>query len=113
VAGVAALWWQAVRQSDAPANATVVRGKLLGGAQAKGFSPAVYPSDRGAGRVLAPQDGLAAVAERPTRRALQPLGEPAWANGAIRKVVGSDFEPISFDFGGVRAAVPGGRKNLC
>ena len=43
VAGVAALWWQAVRQSDLPANATLVRGKLLEGAQSGGFSPTVYP----------------------------------------------------------------------
>ncbi len=56
VAGVAALWWQAVKQSDLPANSTLVRGKLLAGADRDGFSPAVYPGERGSGRALAPED---------------------------------------------------------
>jgi subtilisin family serine protease len=57
VAGVAALWWQAVRQSDLPANATLVRGKLLAGAQGNSFSASVYPAERGAGMATAPGDG--------------------------------------------------------
>ncbi len=68
VAGVAALWWQAVRQSDLPANATLVRGKLIESAQGKGFSRAVYPAERGAGRVVAPLDGMAIAARRPATR---------------------------------------------
>ncbi|MGH6926155.1 MAG: S8 family peptidase [Propylenella sp.] len=73
VAGVAALWWQAVRQSDLPANATLVRSKLVSGAESRGFSASIYPAERGAGRVMAPQDGLAVSARRPTFRA--PRGE--------------------------------------
>ncbi len=115
VAGVAALWWQAVRQSDLPANATVVRGKLVGSAQAKGFSPAVYPAERGAGRVSAPQDGLA-ISSRSAERGARspwPRGDLAWAAEGPRRMAGSDFEPISIDIGRARSASPGRRRDLC
>ncbi len=113
VAGVAALWWQAIRQSNLPANATVVRGKLVGSAQTKGFSPAVYPSERGAGLVSAPQDGLAIVSPKsaePDRRRRDRLPYAADARGATSR---PDFEPISIGFGRAAAALPGGRRNLC
>ncbi len=99
VAGVAALWWQAVKQSDLPANATLVRGKLLASAQRGDFSPAVYPGERGAGRVVAPADS-ASVA--PRRVAREPQAERAddaiWASEAYRRAVQADFEPISDRF---------------
>lgn len=114
VAGVAALWWQATRQSDLPANATVVRGKLLESAQVRGFSPAVFPSERGAGLALAPQDGLAIVSRRlagegstARRRSL------GWARDGIRPLGNADFEPISVDLGKARPVSSGGRRNLC
>ena len=112
VAGVAALWWQAVRQSDLPANATVVRGKLVGSAQAKGFSPAVYPSERGAGRAFAPQDGLASLLrDRPRSRPRR--GDAAWAGRPRRPAdarISSRFRSISE--GVVQPASTGGRS-LC
>jgi len=110
VAGVAALWWQAVRQSDLPANATVVRGKLVGSAQAKGFSPAVYPAERGAGCASAPQDGRAITTPKPGECGIR--GDRAWAADAPRPVPVADFEPISIEFGKVpRVSTGGGR--LC
>ncbi len=53
-AGIAALWWEAVAQGGLPANATVVRDKLIASAQSRGFSPGISAAERGAGRVLAP-----------------------------------------------------------
>ena len=41
VAGVTALRWRAVKQSELPANATLVRGKLLANAESNGFSAAL------------------------------------------------------------------------
>jgi len=114
VAGVAALWWQAVRQSDLPANATVVRGKLVGSAQGKGISSAIYPTEWGAGRVCAPLDGLTMVPTQPAERYERDergRGD-AWADRS-RKTVGAAFEPISIDFGRARQSVTGSRRNLC
>ena len=96
VAGVAALWWQAVRQSDLPANATVVRGKLVGSAQAKGFSPAVYPAERGAGRVSAPQDGLAMAAARSAERGA-PVRDDACLGGGCATQVAQPRFRADFD----------------
>jgi len=96
VAGVAALWWQAIRQSDLPANATLVRGKLLAGASRDGFSLAVYPGDRGAGRVAAPSDSAAVV----TRRApdlSKTAPEPGVTGHAHQWALGAPFEQISLD----------------
>jgi subtilisin family serine protease len=54
VAGVAALWWEAVRASTVPPSPRVVLAKLLANARLSGFAPAVDPVDRGAGIVAAP-----------------------------------------------------------
>lgn len=115
VAGVAALWWQAVRQSGLPANATLVRGKLVSGAKSNGFSPAVHASERGAGLVLAPQDGLAlALHQNGTveggdarRRSLE------WARNGARPLAAGDFQPISIGIGKGRRVSSGGRQRLC
>ncbi len=101
-AGVAALWWQAVRQSDLPANATLVRGKLLGSAQSRGFSPGIYPAEHGTGRVMAPQDGLAVSGmgqpAAASRNEPPHVGELALsAEGARRLAAGG--EPISLHVG--------------
>ncbi len=111
VAGVAALWWQAVKQSELPANATLVRGKLLANADSNGFSPAVYPGERGAGRVAAPRDGVAIA---PSRFASPPRAEPlSPAEFALAKAaVGAEFEPISIDTRRVLSDWPGGGR-LC
>jgi subtilisin family serine protease len=116
VAGVAALWWQATRQSDLPANATVVRGKLLGSAQARCISPAVYSSERGAGLALAPQDGLALASRKPAivgGEADAIRRSPEWALDAARSLTGAGFEPISINLGNGHSASSGGRGNLC
>jgi subtilisin family serine protease len=54
VAGVAALWWEAVRSSPVPATARTVLAKLLATARTDGFSDGVDVSDRGVGLVRAP-----------------------------------------------------------
>jgi subtilisin family serine protease len=54
VAGVAALWWQAVRAEGLPATAETVIAKLLGTARPERFSAGVGPSERGAGIVTSP-----------------------------------------------------------
>jgi subtilisin family serine protease len=112
VAGVAALWWQAVRQSDLPASATVVRTKLLESAESKGFSSAVYPAERGAGRAMAPQDGLALVPSRPVEHAARPRGRPAWAVDARGRLPNPADEPINIDFGRARRPILGTRHKL-
>jgi len=116
VAGVAALWWQAVRQSSRPANATLVRGKLISTAKSAGLSRAVYPSERGAGLVAAPIDSLAlADGQRDQRRR---GGGPStdrdigWVGGEIG-AKSTGFEPISIYLGKMRSAPSGGRRNLC
>ncbi len=112
VAGVAALWWQAVKQSDLPANATLVRGKFLSGAQRDGFSPAVYPGERGAGRVLAPEDGSSVASRRNERRPdADRLRETIWPDETYGPAVAADFEPISLD-SALRVAWPSGGR-LC
>jgi len=115
VAGIAALWWQAIQQSDLPANATVVRGRLLGSAQARFFSPSVYPAERGAGCAAAPRDGLAVDPARAGDSGARPAPEVAWGKRDRPPPVrtGYDFEPIAIDFGRVSSPQPGGRRNLC
>jgi len=113
VAGVAALWWQAARQSDLPANATVVRGRLLGSAQARAFSPAVYPSERGAGLALAPQDGLALASRRTAGEVGNARRSLGWARDGVRPLGNADIEPISIDLGKARPASSISRRNLC
>lgn len=68
VAGVAALWWEAVRQSELPANATIVRNKLIDSAQRNGFSPMVCAGERGAGRVCAPRQDPSVRSTRSANR---------------------------------------------
>jgi subtilisin family serine protease len=54
VAGAAALWWEAVRQSGLPVNAQTVTARLMANARIDGFAPGAEPSDRGAGLIQAP-----------------------------------------------------------
>ncbi|HEX2046123.1 MAG TPA: S8 family serine peptidase [Acidimicrobiales bacterium] len=54
VAGVAALWWEAVRSSPLPATARTVQAKLLASARTDVFAPGVEVADRGVGLVKAP-----------------------------------------------------------
>jgi subtilisin family serine protease len=54
VAGVAALWWQALRNQGTLANAPMVVAKLLAMARTSGFAPDAEIADRGAGIVTAP-----------------------------------------------------------
>ena len=54
VAGVTALWWQAVRQSPVNASSLAVQSRLLASARTGGFVVGVDPADRGLGIVTAP-----------------------------------------------------------
>jgi subtilisin family serine protease len=54
VAGVAALWWEAVRSSPVPATARTVLAKLLASAANNVFVNGVDVADRGVGLVKAP-----------------------------------------------------------
>lgn len=54
VAGVAALWWEAVRASPVPTTARTVLAKLLASARTDVFSPGADVADRGVGLVRAP-----------------------------------------------------------
>ena len=54
VAGVVALWWEAVRSSPLPATARTVQAKLLASARTDLFAPGVEVADRGVGLVKAP-----------------------------------------------------------
>lgn len=53
VAGVAALWWQAVRSGLAPATARNVLTRMLA-ASYEALAPEVELADRGAGLIAAP-----------------------------------------------------------
>jgi subtilisin family serine protease len=54
VAGVAALWWQAVNQSPLPRKADVVIARLRAAARTNAFAPGTDIADRGEGLVTAP-----------------------------------------------------------
>lgn len=54
VAGVAALWWEAVRASSSRPSSAAVLAKLLATARPAGFAPGVDEADRGLGIVTAP-----------------------------------------------------------
>lgn len=54
VAGVAALWWEALRASPINATADAVIAKLLATTRTSTFAPTVDPADRGLGIVTAP-----------------------------------------------------------
>lgn len=56
-AGVAALWWQDVRESPLPATAATVTARLLSHADVTGLAPGVDVADRGVGLVRAPAAG--------------------------------------------------------
>jgi subtilisin family serine protease len=54
-AGVAALWWQEVAESQLPTQATTVAARMLANADISGLAPDVDVADRGVGMVRAPQ----------------------------------------------------------
>jgi subtilisin family serine protease len=54
VAGVAALWWEALRATPIKTTATAVAAKLLATARAGVFAPNVDAADRGLGLITAP-----------------------------------------------------------
>ncbi len=54
VAGVAALWWEALRAAPVPATATAVVAKLLASARPDVFAQNVDVADRGLGLITAP-----------------------------------------------------------
>ena len=54
VAGITALWWQAVRASSTRPNSAAVLAKLLASARPQGFAPGTDEADRGLGMVTAP-----------------------------------------------------------
>lgn len=54
VAGVAALWWEAVADQNLPVNANTVKNRLIATARAGCFAPGVDAGDRGNGLVSAP-----------------------------------------------------------
>jgi subtilisin family serine protease len=54
VAGVAALWWEAVRTMNLPTNARTVASRLIATTRTEGFDTSVGTSDRGNGLVTAP-----------------------------------------------------------
>jgi len=110
VAGIAALWWQAVRQSDLPANASLVRGKLMASAQARDISPSVYPAERGVGCVAAPKDGSAIALARGSETGARLAPDLVWAKRDRQPALptGYDFEPITIGFGRISPPLPGG-----
>lgn len=55
VAGLLALWWQALRQQPLLVNAALVSGRLLAVARTEGFAPGVEIPDRGVGVAVAPR----------------------------------------------------------
>jgi len=118
VAGVAALWWQAVSQAGLPANATQVRRKLLAAARISGFSGADYPFERGAGLAIAPFDGLAASVgglrgEGSPDRHLRDDRDAFWEESAVPGARGAAFNPIAINLSKIRSSPSGGRRNLC
>jgi subtilisin family serine protease len=54
VAGVAALWWEAVRSLSLPATAATVTSRILATCRTVGLAPGAYEADRGSGLVTAP-----------------------------------------------------------
>lgn len=53
-AGVAALWWEELRNGPVPASATTVTAHMLSRADTSGLDAAVDPADRGVGLVRSP-----------------------------------------------------------
>lgn len=56
VAGVAALWWEALRRDNEKATSAQVEVQLLANLVTDIFAPSVDPVDRGDGMVIAPQN---------------------------------------------------------
>jgi subtilisin family serine protease len=54
VAGVTALWWQAIRERGIPATARNVAAQLLANAKTNPLAPNIDIADRGVGLVMAP-----------------------------------------------------------
>jgi subtilisin family serine protease len=54
VAGVAALWWEELAESNMPPSARVTLAKILATATTDGLAAGVEPADRGLGLVQAP-----------------------------------------------------------
>jgi subtilisin family serine protease len=54
VAGVAALWWDALRSKGVPANSDTVTARLLASCRVDGLAPGVDEADRGSGLITAP-----------------------------------------------------------
>lgn len=54
VAGVTALWWEAMRAAPVNPNAAAVTARLLASARTGGFADGTDPADRGLGIVTAP-----------------------------------------------------------
>ena len=54
VAGLAALWWEAIRSQPLPAKATVITARLLAAAVTAPLAPGVDVADRGVGLAQAP-----------------------------------------------------------
>jgi subtilisin family serine protease len=54
VAGVAALWWEAIRDQGLPVSGDVVAAKLLATARANVFTPEAQAADRGVGLITSP-----------------------------------------------------------
>jgi subtilisin family serine protease len=59
VAGVAALWWQALRAAALPVTHRTVEARLTAGASRAGFAGGVDVADRGQGLVQAPAAAIA------------------------------------------------------
>lgn len=111
VAGVAALWWEAVRRSDLPANATLVRGKLMASAESRGFSRAVHPAERGAGRVSAPlQEEGRRPADHPSET--RSIPDLAVVGGGLRGLAGIGLPAAAAD-GRAGLAESPTRRFLC
>lgn len=58
VAGITALWWQALAQSGVPLTARAVDSRLLATAVTSGFAPGTDLMDRGQGLVQAPSAAM-------------------------------------------------------
>jgi subtilisin family serine protease len=59
VAGVAALWWQALRQANLPLTHRTVEARLTASAARAGFAAGVDATDRGQGLAQAPMAAIA------------------------------------------------------
>jgi hypothetical protein len=85
VAGVAALWKEALSDGRLAANATAVRTKLLATAERRGFAAFVSDIDCGAGRVHAPQQSKVSAfrARRPLEANPHAISHvPSWSTGS-------------------------------